>query len=60
MDFQQASGKILKETGFMQLKSVQQEAIDGFVSGGHIHFLTNLIRQVCYIWHFTKFIQQDK
>ena len=33
MDFQQALDEVLKETGYMQLKSKQQEAIEAFVSG---------------------------
>ena len=33
MDFQQALDEVLKETGYMQLKPKQQEAIEAFVSG---------------------------
>ena len=33
MDYQQGLDEVLKETGYMQLKPKQQEAIKGFVSG---------------------------
>lgn len=38
MDFQQALDEVLKETGYMQLKPKQQEAIEDFVSGKDVFF----------------------